>query len=60
MGHHTIAHRPRGVGIQQFAARLVARLGGIDPDAEPTPKPVADEWDTPDAWGMKHARKAGA
>lgn len=60
MGRHSIAHSSRLGGIQEFAARLVAHLGGIEPEPEPVPKPVADEWDPPGTWANQHAHKAGA
>lgn len=49
-----------GGSIQEFAAKLVAQLGGTEPKPEPAPKPVAAEWDTPDIWAAQHSRKAGA
>lgn len=60
MGRHSIAHRSRLGSIQEFAARMIAHLGGTDPEPEPAPKPVVDEWVPPDVWLQQHSRKAGA
>ena len=67
MAHET-GHRHHSGSIQEYAAHMIERLGGIftghehaEPKhAAPEPKPAADEWDTADEWAAKHSRKAGA
>ncbi|WP_067891329.1 hypothetical protein [Nocardia vaccinii] len=62
-----MAHHIRHNGsVQEFAAHMITRLGGIlhySAYAEPkhaAAEAAAAEWDTPDAWAAKHSRKAGA
>lgn len=60
MGRHSLLHRNRLGAIQEFAARMIAHLGGADPESAPAPEPVADDYVSPDVWANQHAHKAGA
>ena len=60
MGRHTEGGHHHSGSYQEFCSRLLARLGGLPDDPEPTASApaAADEWATPEEWARQHAGKA--